>query len=87
MTVWDIVQQFTHMHFNLIVLDVESDEEYYDGIAQYVEDDPAGNFLVAAMEPPLHANEVILYVDIDAVLDSDAADIVIEDRETAYDRF
>ena len=29
MTVWEIIQQFTHMDFTLIVLDVATDYEYY----------------------------------------------------------
>lgn len=78
MTVWEIIQQFTHMDFTLIVLDVATDYEYYSGPAEDVDTDPAGGFLVAAMEPPLRANEVILYVDVESYEDS-AAEIVEDD--------
>ena len=79
MTVLDIIRQFTHTNFTLIVLDVVDAAEYYNGAANEVEDDPSANFYVVAMEPPVRANEVILYVDTDNFLDSDEESILVTD--------
>lgn len=78
MTVWDIVNQFTHLDFTLIVLDVVTDYEYYNGPASEVDDDAVGGVPVVAMEPPLKAGEVILYIDLDAYADVEYAELSID---------
>lgn len=79
MTICDIVNQFTHLNFNLIVRDLVTNEEYYNGSVAAVCYDPVGDFPVAAMEPPRKAGEVILYIDIDDIIDVDYAEYAVED--------
>lgn len=79
MTICDIVNQFTHLNFNLIVRDLVTNEEYYNGSATAVCYDPVGDFPVVAMEPPRKAGEVILYIDIDEIIDVDYAEYAVED--------
>ena len=79
MRVEDIVKQFTHMNFTLIVEDTGYYGELYNGPAREVFDDPACGYLVIAMEPPRRANEVILYVDVDEKLGIDSYELFADD--------
>lgn len=79
MTVCDIINQFTHTDFTLVVLDVATDYEYYNGRADEVCDDPVGGFPVVAIEPPIHAGEVILYIDLDGYADIDYVELAIDE--------
>ena len=81
MTVCEIINQFTHTNFTLIVLDASTDYEYYNGLAEDVCEDPVGIFQVVAMEPPERAGEVILYVDVDGYVDYDASEYLEEDEQ------
>lgn len=64
MTVWDILNQFTNLNFTLIVNDVVSGEELYCGDAVEVKYTDVGSLIVVSMEPPKHAYEVILNVEV-----------------------
>ena len=79
MTVCDIVNQFTHTNFTLIVIDVGTDDVWYEGPASDVCDDAVAAQRVVAMEPPVKAGEVILYIDIDAFMDIDYSEYYEED--------
>ena len=72
MTVCEMINLFTHTNFTLIVLDAGTDYEYFNGLAEDVCDDPVSDLLVVAIEPPMRENEVIVYIDMDSYLDSDA---------------
>ena len=78
MSVWDIVQQFTDDDFILIVYDLATDTELYNGPASDVYDDPVGSAQVISMEPPRRELEVVLNVDSsDDELDYAEADEVL----------
>lgn len=76
MTVWDIVQQFTDDDFTLVVFDLATETELYNGPAYDVYDDVAGSHLVVSMDPPRQALEVVLNVDTS---DEDEFEIKEED--------
>lgn len=79
MTVWQIVNQFTSLDFNLVVIDVGYYGELYRGPANDVIDDPVASYSVIAMEPPRCAREVILHVDVDEYLDIDSYELFSEE--------
>lgn len=80
MSVRDIVDQFTDTNFTLIVHDCGYyGDNIFNGPADDIYDDPAGGYPVVGMEPPKHAYEVILYVDIDKHLDIDSYELFAED--------
>lgn len=63
MTVNDIVDQFTHDDFTLIIYDLATEEEIYNGPAGEVYFDPIGDLEVVSMDPPDRAWVVTLNVE------------------------
>ena len=64
MTVWDIIEQFTDDGFTLIVYDIDSGEELYNGPAHDVYFEDAAGLEVVSIDPPEHAWEITLNVDL-----------------------
>lgn len=64
MTVWEIVNQFTDTNFNLIVYNLATETELYNGDADDVYYSDVGELQVVSIDPPARAWEITLNVDI-----------------------
>lgn len=65
MTVQDIVDTFTDDDFTLIVYDLNSDTELYNGYASDVwKDDDISSLEVVSIDPPEKAWEIVLNVNV-----------------------
>ena len=63
MLVRNIVYLFTSEEFDLIVYDLATEEELYNGPASGVYDDPAAMEEVVSIDPPIQALKLKLNVD------------------------
>ena len=65
MTVQDIIDTFTDDDFTLIVYDLHSDTELYNGDASDVwKDDDIASLEVVSIDPPEKAWEIVLNVNV-----------------------
>ena len=78
MTVCDIVDQFTHKNFDLIVYDLDTGYELYSGPASAVFSNDVGTYTVVSIEPPEAPREVILNVNSS---DNESYEFIIDELE------